>query len=66
MYLIHDNNDQINNSIDRLLEKQIFEGVNSPEKQKEKSVFNSHDSIMNGDPLLADDTADSKLYDNII
>jgi|688.fasta_scaffold521118_2 hypothetical protein len=49
-----------------MLEKQILEGVDSPDKQNKKSTFDSQDSIMHGDPLLADDTADCKLYDKII
>jgi len=64
--MIHENNDQINNSIDGMLEKQILEGVDSPDKQNKKSTFDSQDSILHGDALLAEDTVDSKLYDKII
>lgn len=66
MSMIHEKNDQINNSIDGMLEKQILEGVDSPDKQNKKSTFDSQDSILHGDALLAEDTVDSKLYDKII
>ena len=57
MSMIHENNDQINNSIDGMLEKQILEGVDSPDKQNKKSTFDSQDSILHGDALLAEVTA---------
>jgi len=63
--LSHDNN-QINNSIEELFEKQIFEAEDSPDKQIKKSTFCSHESIMRGDTLMAEDTGDSMMYDKII
>lgn len=60
-------NNQITNSIEELLKKEIFEGEDSPDKQHKKSTFNSQDeSIIRGDPLSAEDTGDSHLYDKII
>jgi len=60
-------NAQITNSIEELLQKQIFEGEDSPDKQNKKSTFGSNDeSLMRGDPLSAEDTGDSQLYDKII
>ena len=63
--LSHENN-QINNSIEELFEKQIFEAEDSPDKQIKKSTFGSHESIMRGDALMAEDTGDSMMYDKII
>lgn len=63
--LTHENN-QINNSIEELFEKQIFEAEDSPEKQIKKLTYGSHESIMRGDGLCAEDTGDSQLYDKII
>jgi hypothetical protein len=56
--LTHENN-QINNSIEELFEKQIFEAEDSPEKQIKKLTYGSHESIMRGDGLCAEDTGDS-------
>jgi hypothetical protein len=49
----------INNSIEELFEKQMFEAEDSPEKQNKKSTFGSHESMMQGDAICAEDTGDS-------
>jgi hypothetical protein len=60
-------NNQNTHSIEELLKKQILEGEDSPDKQNKKSTFNSQDeSLMRGDPLSAEDTVDSHMYDKII
>ena len=59
-------NGAISNSMEELFDKQIFEADDSPDKHIKKSTFGSQESMMRGEALCAEDTADSQLYDKII